>query len=168
MLFKLPKRHVKPTAAGIFALAAALGLAACDSTTGGEKDASVQDIQNEDAGSSYAYAGSYNSGFYGNLDSYEGKQVSVSADVGKVVSKHAFTMAGGDVEPLLIVSANEEKNLAQGSTAKVTGTVHTAFDLTTVEDEVGVDLQDNLFNQWGQEPYIVATSIDTNPKTESQ
>lgn len=156
--------HTRGASVAVLAAFVALGLAGCDSTTGDEQGTTVEDIQEDDA--TLAYNGIYDSDFYGDLETYEGQEVTVSADVNEIISDNAFTIAGGDVESLLVISGNAMTDLEQGSVIKVTGTVHTALDLPAVEDEVGVDLEDDLYDAWDQEPYITATNIDTNPDTE--
>jgi hypothetical protein len=65
------------------------------------------------------------------------------------------------VEPLLVVGAEETAELEPDLAVAVTGTVQQAFDLPRVEEDLGVDLNDELFEQWDGEPYIVAETVDT-------
>lgn len=41
---------------------------------------------------------------------------------------------------------------------QVTGTVQEGFDVAGVEQELGVDLEDEAFTEFEGEPYIMATS----------
>ncbi|HET7329083.1 MAG TPA: hypothetical protein VFJ14_17570 [Nocardioidaceae bacterium] len=149
--------------AGMFAFSA-LGVTACSETSGDEAGTSVEDVQEEAVTDDLAYQGAFDNEFLTDLDGYEGQQVTVSADVDEVISDHAFTIAGGDVEPLLVVSADEMNDLQAGNVVSVTGTVHTAFDLPAVEEQMGTDLEDDRFADWGQEPYIEASGVDTSPE----
>lgn len=144
----------------------ALGLTACggDDTAGPETGTDVEDIQEEDVAAG-PYDGVYDSAFYEDIESYEGEEVTVSADVNEIISSTSFTIAGTedtDVESLLVVSATEVSGLEPDLTVAVTGTVQKAFDLPTVEEDLGVDLDDPLYEAYDQEPYIEATMIDTS------
>ncbi|MGY1709011.1 hypothetical protein ACI8AC_05820 [Geodermatophilus sp. SYSU D00758] len=156
------------TTAGMLALAP-FTLAACgEETTGAEQGASVQDIQEEDTGT-LAYEGAYDSAFYGDIDSYVGEQVTVSAEVNEVLDQQAMTIAGtdGEVEPLLVVGAGDTSAYQNGEAVQVTGTVEQNFVLTDVEDELGVDLTDDLYADFEGEPYVMASSVDSSvPNTE--
>lgn len=151
----------KIATAGVVAVSA-FGLTACsDDTAGPETGTDVADIQEDDG----PYNGAYDSRFYDEFDSYEGEEVTVSADVNQVVSPSSFIIAGTDdtdVEPLLVISATEVAGLAPDLTVAVTGTVQRAFDLTAVEEELDVDLDDDAYGVYDQQPYIVATSVDTS------
>lgn len=41
----------------------------------------------------------------------------------------------------------------------MTGTVQQAFDVATVEEDLGADLDDTLFEDYGSEPYVVADGV---------
>lgn len=146
-------------------VAGALALSACGGdTSGSEVGADVGDIVAED-GPPEAYDGPYDAGFSEAARSYDGQEVTVSANVNEVVSPTSFTIAGTeatDVDPLLIVSPTKVDGLQEGTAVQVTGTVHQAFDLPTVEEGVRVDLDDSLYGSYDQLPYIEATSIDTS------
>lgn len=163
MPFTARRRLIRAIACCVFTVAI-VSLAACSETTGAEANTSVEDVQVEDAET--VYDGIYDDNFYTALSSYEGQVVALSADVSQVISDHAFTIAGGDVEPLLVITQRGTKKLEAGSVIKVTGVIHTAFDLPAVEDEVGVGLDEEALDEWNLEPYLELTSMDTNPKTE--
>lgn len=145
--------------AGIFALSA-LGLSACGDTAGSEAGTDVQDVQEE---TTDGYDGVYDSAFYDDVESYDGEQVTVSAEVDEVLDISAFTIAGTDdttVEPLLVISTTEAAETEVGRAVAVTGTVHESFDFATVEEEMDFDFDESVFEGWDGEPYIVASSID--------
>jgi hypothetical protein len=85
--------------------------------------------------------------------------VTVSANVEEVISPNAFTIAGGDVEALLIVGTNEMNNLQEGGLVEVTGTVR-QFSVAEAEEFVGSDLDDGLYTEFEQEPYIQAQQVE--------
>ncbi|MFH5823465.1 hypothetical protein [Georgenia sp. AZ-5] len=152
-------------AAGL-AVAAALALAACDEddTAGPETGADAGTQEGADAVVD-PYVGPYDTPFYSDINSYSGQEVTVSGDVDEIVSATAFTIAGTedtDVAPLLVVSTTEVGGLEPDMTVSVTGTVHEAFDLATLEEQAGTDLDDELFDVWDGEPYIDASSVDTS------
>jgi hypothetical protein len=153
---------------------AALGLAGCG-TSGPETGTDVEDVQEENvveeptaeetAVEGTIYDGVYDRDFYDDLDSYERQSVTVSAEVNEIISPSSFTIAGTDettVEALLVVHDKQLSELQPELTVKVTGTVHKAFDLPTVEEETGLDLEDELYEEWDGEPYIQATEVDTS------
>ncbi|TFV57718.1 hypothetical protein E4P41_14115 [Geodermatophilus sp. DF01-2] len=148
------------------AAAPALALSACgEDTAGPEVGTTVEDIQEDAASDVGPFEGVYDSDFSDDIESYEGREVRVSADVNEVLSPTAFTIAGTDdttVDELLVVGAEESNNLAPDLTVAVEGTVRLAFDLAEAEAELGADLDDALGEEWAGEPYIVAESIDTS------
>lgn len=168
MLLKHRTRPLTTTVvAGAFALSA-LGLTACGGdTAGSEAGTDVADIQKESAPAAVVgpFNGVYDTAFYDRVQSYDGEKVTVSAKVNEVVSPTSFTIAGTEdtaVGPMLVVSATEVSGVKPDLAVSVTGTVHKAFDLPTVEKSMGVDLDDALYEPFDQEPYIEATKIDTS------
>lgn len=178
---------MRKTAAASILPFAALGLAGCGSDTAGtEEGADVEEVQDEaaaavdeepvddesasgepmeDDAEALVYDGVYDTAFYDDYNSYVGEKVTVSAEVDNIISNMAFTIAGTEdttVEPLLIMHKGEVKELQAGLAVAVTGTVKEGFDLPTVEEEMGVDLDDSVFEDWDGENYIKASSIDTS------
>lgn len=156
---------------------AALGLTGCD-TSGTEEGADVEDVVEEDADAGAAveeetvepYDGLYDQAFYDEKDTYIGEEVILSADVNEIVSPSSFTIAGTDdttVEPLLVVSAEEMSEVEPGLTVEVTGIVHEAFDLPTVEEEMDLELEDETFEDWDGQSYVEATNVDTSVAADS-
>lgn len=160
---------MKKTAAALVLPFAALTFVGCG-TSGPEEGATVEDVVEgeeepleEDA---LAYDGVYDTAFYDDYDSLVGEEVTVSAKVNEILSPEAFVIAGTDdttVEPLLIVhNLGELPELQEELTVAVTGTVQEAFVLTDVEEELGVDLDDERYADWEGERYIQATAVDTS------
>lgn len=81
--------------------------------------------------------GPYDQGFYDDIDDvHKGEEVTVSANVNEILTPEAFTVAGTDdttVDALLVLHETTQPELRRELTVKVTGTVHTAFDLPAVE-----------------------------------
>lgn len=161
------RSSMRVLAAGLFAVAG-LGLAGCGSE-GPETGTDVEDVTDgevvessaaatEDAGAmAMAYEGDYNQDFYDESTTYVGQQVTLSAEVSETLSPDAFAIAGA-VDPLLIIESEEIPSLDTGQVVQVTGTVQDGFDVVTVEEELGVDLEDEAFADFEGEPYIMATS----------
>ncbi|MEJ5914630.1 hypothetical protein [Pseudokineococcus sp. 1T1Z-3] len=166
-------RALRPAARALVAAGGALtlglGLGAC-STSGSEEGASVEDVQEDSAdvdepATDYAYDGVYDSAFSDDQDSYVGEEVTLSADVNEVLSDSAFTIAGtGDttVGEFLVVDSASTSGLEPELTVQATGTVMEAFDVVTVEEDLGVDLDDDLYSDWEGQNYLMATSVDTS------
>ena len=105
-----------------------------------------------------------------NPGAYLGQTVTVGGPIGELVGTRAFTLNDNDVlgnDQVLVVGAKPfsaipgrqaDASLLADDTVQVTGTVRT-FDLAAVEQEVGADLQDDRFRDWGGKPAIVAQSI---------
>lgn len=161
-LINRPGRTRKAAAALL--AASTLGLTACSGTAGDEAGTDVEDIVEDDAAAADGpFEGPYDTAFYEDLDSYAGEEVTLSADVNEVITETAFTIAGTDdttVEALLVVGATEVADLAPEVTVEVTGTVQQAFVLEEAEEELGIDLDDALFDEWEQEPYVVAETVE--------
>ncbi|MGY1669135.1 hypothetical protein [Geodermatophilus sp. SYSU D00710] len=171
-------RRSLPARVGVAAAvtAASLGLAACGADTSGtEVGADVEDVT-EDTGAveplvdeplaAEPYVGAYDAAFSTDIGSYAGQVVSLSADVAQVVTSEAFTIAGTDdtaVEELLVVGATGDTPLSPETTVRVTGTVRESFEVTEVEEELGVDLDDARFEPWQQEPYVIAEDVEIMP-----
>lgn len=163
----------------------ALGLAGC-STAGEETGADVEDVQEleeeepleddaaaEDDAADVAdgpYDGPYDEAFYANIDEvHAGETVTVSALVNEVISPEVFTIAGTDettVDALPVLHGEPMDTLESGLDVRVTGVVMTGFDLVAIEDEMGIDLDDELFEEWDGQPYIDATGVDSTVSLE--
>lgn len=166
----------RKTAAAVVLPFAALGLAGCNSTSGTEQGADVEDVADENveeenlaaeepADGGLAYDGVYDQEFYENFDGYVGEMVTVSANVDEVLTSKSFTIAGTDetsVEEVLVLHQKKLSEINEGLTVEVTGKVMESFDVPTVEKEMNVDLDDESFEDWDGEHYIKATNVDTS------
>jgi hypothetical protein len=159
---------MKKAAAVLFLPLAALTFTGCG-TSGPEEGVDVEDVVESDEevevaeDTAFSYDADYNTEFYDEYDSLVGETVRVSATVNEVITPAAFTIAGTDdttVEPLLVVTATPVPELEEGLTVAVTGIVRESFVLTTVEEDLGLDLEDEAFVTWESERYLEATEIE--------
>jgi hypothetical protein len=162
----------------LFAALATFGLAACGDDSGkGMNDLGLQDTQGpndtvqtptqeptEKTDSAPDYEGPYDAKFRAWVNDNDDSTVAVTGNVEQVISENAFTLAGeGDSEDLLVVGADKVSGLQAGSAVTVTGTVHKAFNLPGVEDDIHVDFEDdNVLQGFDRDPYVEATQVDTS------
>ncbi len=119
----------------------ALATVACgDDSAGPEEGATVEDVRE-------------GAEVFEEPGRFLGDTVTVSAEVGDVIGPAAFEIAGeGGRPPILVVGApNAVPNISDNSVVKVTGTVRT-FDVGAVERDPGIDLDDELFVEYDDEP----------------
>lgn len=106
----------------------------------------------------------FDQSFYDELNIYFGEDVTLTAQIEKVLSPHAFTITGADdasADPLLVVHAEELPPLEPQTPVVVGGPVREYFDLAAVEEELGEDLDDSLFENWQNEPFLLAERAET-------
>lgn len=107
----------------------------------------------------------YDQSFWDELTIYFGEQVTLSAQVKEPLEARAFTIAGMDdttVNPLLVIHQGEVQQVEPGQALIVNGTVHEYLDIEAVEEELGVDLDDAVYEDWENDPYLLATSIEAD------
>jgi len=93
-----------------------------------------------------------------NLDEYTGQSVGVRGDIVETIGTNAFQLSdpsdlGGD-EILVIATSTTTRTFSTGNTIEVAGTVY-RFDLPTIEEETGLDLQDRLFDDWDNDNAVL-------------
>lgn len=170
-------RHTTRTAAVALFAVAGLGLAGCGEEEAGPE---VEDIEEgevlesspppeatEDASvlPGAPYRGAYNQEFYDDQEIYEGQEVTLSAEVEGIVSANALEISDPnniDLEPLLVLHDLEAPDLEEGQVVEVVGTVQEGFTLATAEEDLGVDLVDELFTDYEEEPYLQASDVSTD------
>lgn len=135
--------------AAVAAVALPFSLAACgndDDTAGPERGTSVEDITEEDQ--------------YFADDQYVGEEVTVSAEVEEVLSPQSFRLDGGDWgdESLLVVSAQQAKDLQEDDVVQVTGTVR-EFTFDDFNNEYGLD-DPGIYDEYDQEEFLVASKVE--------
>ena len=172
----LDRRSTRVLATSLFAVAG-LGLAGCG-TEGPEEGTTVEEVTDgeivettapaegeataeepvteEPVEGELAYDGPYDQAFYDEATTYVGQQVTLTGEVNETITPDTFSI-GGDVDPLLVIETQENITpLDPGQQVQVTGTVEQAFDIVAVEEEFGLDLEDELFVAYESEPYLVA------------
>ena len=88
---------------------------------------------------------------------------SVVAACGAAPSPTAITISDpNDLElgDLLVISETAMADLEQDQVVEVVGTVQADFQLTQVETELALDLEDEWFQDFEGDPYIEATGIN--------
>lgn len=100
------------------------------------------------------------------IQSYTGKQVTMTGKVAQVVGPHAVTIApsgnsSNNAQPVLAVAkelavSNETGMLTPGSPVQVTGTLQPAFDANQAEAFAGGNLDPTLFAQYNGKPFVQA------------
>ncbi|MFI7494917.1 hypothetical protein ACH9D2_09400 [Kocuria sp. M4R2S49] len=106
------------------------------------------------------YGGAYNRQFYDDRAVYEGQDVTLSAEVEEVVSPSALTVGDPDdltLDPLLVVHDLDVPDLQEGQTLEVVGMVQEGFEVAAAEEQLGVDLEDALFEDHVGDPWLHAT-----------
>lgn len=106
-------------------------------------------------------------------DVYVGDDVTVSGSVNQELDEFGFRLGGEDFlegEGLLVVSADTQaiSDLTESEeelVAQVQGTVQ-IFDLVTVEEDLGVDLDDDVYSEFDGEPVVIASDIQVVPASE--
>ncbi|MCJ8503749.1 hypothetical protein MRU69_02570 [Kocuria flava] len=173
----LARRTTARAGAAALVAVAGLGLAGC-SSEGPETGTDVEDVSegevlessptpDNDPTAGDTFVGNYDQDFYDERETYVGQEVTLSAEVGQVIDDDAFVLAGtaeNTVDPLLVLYDMDRVDIEEGQVVQVTGTVQEAFDLPTVEDEKQKDLEDDLYADHDQQPYIDATDVMPAPQ----
>ena len=150
----------------LLALFATFGLAACADHTQGPNDTlqTPTQVPTDRTPSAPDYEGPYDARFRAWVDNNDDSTVVVSGNVDQVISDNAFTLAGeGDKEDLLVVGADKVTGLQAGGAVIVTGTVHKAFNLPGVQDDIHVDFEDDsILQAFDRDPYVEAAKVDTS------
>lgn len=97
------------------------------------------------------------------------QQITLRGEVGELFDPSAMTIVGGEsavAEPLLVLGVPEESDVTVGEPARVQGTVHASLDRSLVQEELGIELDEQTFGQFEGQPYITATQV--TPVEESE
>lgn len=165
---------IRKTAVAAVLPFAALGLSGCNSESGPEEGTGVEDVAEENVGQPAedspgpVFEGAYED-FYDGYADYATEKVVVTASVKKIITDESFSITGKDDSSQVVLVMHEEQlpGLQPGKRVKVTGTVKRAFDVRTVEEEMGTDLDDGAHEDWGGEKYINASNVDTTVRSGS-
>lgn len=91
------------------------------------------------------------------VDTLTGEDITVAGEVSEVVSDVAFRLAGVGWDVLILDSAMGAAE--EGEAVQVMGTVR-RFELLTIEEELGTDLDDELYVDFEDQLVLVADSIE--------
>ncbi len=91
------------------------------------------------------------------VDTLTGEEVTVAGEVSEVVSDVAFRLAGVGWDVLILDSA--QAAAVEGEAVQVSGTVR-RFEILTLEEEFGTDLDDELYTDFEGQLVLVADSIE--------
>ena len=148
------------------ATAASVGLTACGGNP--EQPDLGEDIADVRGPEDLAdpYDGPYDADFHADVEAYADQEVTLSAAVDRVVSPVAFTITGpdgDDVEPLLVVSTEPIDGLEPGEAVLVAATPQRELEIPELESMLGSPLEDEVYEEWEGEPYLVATTVEPAP-----
>ncbi len=94
---------------------------------------------------------------------FSGQQVTVRGTIGETLGPSVFRLNDTNAvsartsNALLVITSKGVNVPTQGNVA-VTGTVHN-FVLADIEQELGLDLQDDVYADYANQPVIIATSV---------
>lgn len=110
-----------------------------------------------------AFAGPYDQAFVDEQETHLGEEITLSAEVETVLDDDGFVLDGPGTESLLVVYDMDLTEIEEDQTVEVTGTLEQAFDLPTVEEDGQQDLENELFEDYDQQPYLLATDVSALP-----
>ncbi|GAA1757167.1 hypothetical protein [Kocuria aegyptia] len=102
------------------------------------------------------YEGQYNQEFINEAENYVGQQVTISGQVSRTLSPETFAIAG-PADPMLIVEEREIPAVTDGESVEITGMMQESFSVVEVEEQLGIDLEDELYADFQGENYVMAT-----------
>ncbi len=106
-------------------------------------------------------------------EEYYGQTLTVDGAVAQIIEPNAFVIVEQQLaedeellndpaalaeEGVLVMSDGPQPNLSELMTVQVTGTFQ-EFEVATFEEELGVELDDGLYSEWGGQPAIQAQQI---------
>ena len=111
------------------------------------------------------YDGPYSRAFHTDVQAYVGRDVTLEAAVERILSPIAFTVTGPggeEVEPILVISRHELPDLQPGQEVVIAAVPNEGFELSTLEEELDVELPDEPYEEWEGEPYLRGDAVDTS------
>lgn len=144
--------------------AAALGLSACG-TAADEPGTDVEGAQEQPAAQQPGpYAGPYDEAFAEDVAAHADEEVVLTAEVDTIVSPVAFTITSADdpgVAPLLVVNFDADAaGPEEGEVVEVTGRLHEAYNVPTVEEDIGRAPAEDLLAHYDGQPFVHATNVE--------
>lgn len=91
------------------------------------------------------------------------QQITLRGEVGQLFQPAGMTIVGGEsdvAEPLLVIGVPDDAELTAGEPVRVQGTVYGSLDRALVEDELGIELDEDTYGQFDGQPYVLATDAE--------
>ncbi|WP_426119512.1 hypothetical protein [Kocuria sp. LHG3120] len=177
-MLRTQPRHlvaVVVTAAGV----ALTGCAASEPEPGAQTEASAMSATAEptpdllEAGPAEPYTGPYDADFAaqigtypdtGQISDYEGVEVTLTGVVHEVINPVSVAISDPQdpsVPPLLVVREDPNQPLTEGDPVEVTGTVHAAYNVPAVEENLREPPKDDVLAHYHGQPYVWATAVNS-------
>lgn len=100
-----------------------------------------------------------------NPDEYDGQVVTVQGVITNAVGMRLFELRSPtDKGRVLVFSMEEDVTIAEGDAIQTTGEVM-LFDLVTIEERTGLNLEDDLFVDIEEQPVVLAETFTDPPST---
>lgn len=169
-MIRANRRRVRsgPALAALLALAGA-GLSACaeDEALDPFPAPQIPDIRGPDDLRD-PYVGLLDAEFREKLDSYARLEVTLLAEVTESLAPQAFLAASpedGDAEPVLVVATADAGDVEAeaGEPLFIAATPVQDFDAEVVIEELGLDIDPALLQEWDGETFLVATILEPAP-----
>ncbi len=138
-----------------------------DSALAPHLETQVPDIRaSEDLDDSYR--GMLDARFVEDLPAYQDQEVTVLATVAEVLSPRSFAVTsprGDDVEPVLVISTESATDVQPqaGDDLVIAATPLGEFDAEVVDDQLGMTLEAERYEEWNGETFLVASIIEPAP-----
>lgn len=101
----------------------------------------------------------------GEISDYEGVEVTLTGEVHEVINPVSAAITDPQdpsVPPLLVVLEDPDETPAEGDSVEVTGTVHAAYNVPAVEENLGEAPDDDVLAHYHGEPYVWATAVNNS------
>ena len=128
-------------------------------------------------GTAEPYTGPYDADFAaqigtypqtGQISDYEGVEVTLTGVVHEVINPVAVAITDPQdpsLPPLLVVLDDAEETLVVGDPVAVSGTVHAAYNVPTVEENLGEAPDEDVLAHYDGEPFVLATAVNSPAPT---
>ena len=132
-----------------------------------ELEAEIPDIRG-DEDLDDPYVGLLDARFVEDLPAYAEQEVTVLAEVEEVLSARTFsvtTPGGSDVEPVLVVTAEEAADVQPrtGDELVIAATPVDEFEAEVVAEELDLAVDPELLEEWEDQAFLLATILEPAP-----
>ena len=100
----------------------------------------------------------------GQISDYEGVEVTLTGVVHEVINPVSVAISDPQdpsVPPLLVVREDPNQPLTEGDPVEVTGTVHAAYNVPAVEENLREPPKDDVLAHYHGQPYVWATAVNS-------